>query len=201
MNLGLDLSLTETGWYALAPGIEEGGVLKPGDKLRGVARLRWLRRELCSVLAHCNKLQSIERVVVEGYAFGAKNRREEMGEWGGVARLVLADANLTTFTMQPTSLKQFVTGKGNAQKDEMMLQIFKRWGREFANNNVADAFALSAVAAALGPDGTYHAIFGNFLTPQPVIALQKVADAHRRTAVSSGKVRERTRKFPLSSGN
>ena len=196
MNLGLDLSLTETGWHFLAPGLDKCGVLKPGDKRRGVERLAWLRRELGAIIAECNKLHPIERVVIEGYAFGAKNRREEMGEWGGVARLALADANLTVFTVQPTSLKQFVTGKGNAQKDEMMLQIFKRWGREFSNNNIADAFALSAIGVALGPDGTYHDFFGQHLTQQQAIVMQKVAKICQRVAQNSGNPRVRTRNNP-----
>jgi len=195
MNIGLDLSLTETGWYFIAPGIEEGGVLKPG-KLMGVERLANLRGQLSGLIARCNKLHPIERVVIEGYAFGAKNKREAIGEWGGVARLCLADHNLSAYTVQPTSLKQFVTGKGNSQKDEVMLQIYKRWGREFRNNNIADAFALAAVGVAMGTKGEYHAIFQQDPTAIQATAVGKVEQILKTTPRTSGIVRVRTRNNP-----
>jgi crossover junction endodeoxyribonuclease RuvC len=43
----------------------------------------------------------------------------------------------------PTALKKFITGKGNAKKELMLMKIFKRYGLEFENNNLADAYALA----------------------------------------------------------
>ena len=49
----------------------------------------------------------------------------------------------------PSTLKKFVTGKGNAKKDQMMLAIYKRWGTEFDNNDAADAYALAQYGRTL----------------------------------------------------
>ena len=38
------------------------------------------------------------------------------------------------------------TGKGTAKKQEMLLQIFKRWGVEFNDDNAADAYALARLS-------------------------------------------------------
>ena len=43
----------------------------------------------------------------------------------------------------PMTLKKFAAGKGNAKKQEMLLQIYKRWGVEFTDDNAADAYALA----------------------------------------------------------
>lgn len=47
------------------------------------------------------------------------------------------------------TLKKFVTGKGNAQKDLMMKEVFKKWGFDTDNNNIADSFGLAMFGGAL----------------------------------------------------
>ena len=48
----------------------------------------------------------------------------------------------------PSTLKKFVTGKGNAKKDQMLLKTFKRWGVEFNDHNVCDAYGLARYGLA-----------------------------------------------------
>ena len=43
----------------------------------------------------------------------------------------------------PMTLKKYAAGKGNAKKQEMLLQIYKRWGVEFNDDNAADSYALA----------------------------------------------------------
>ena len=53
----------------------------------------------------------------------------------------------------PNVLKKYLTGKGNANKEAMMLSVYKRFGFEAYTNNVGDAFALaSAGLCILGAD-------------------------------------------------
>jgi Holliday junction resolvasome RuvABC endonuclease subunit len=53
---------------------------------------------------------------------------------------------LTPLQVPPMTLKKYATGKGTAKKQEMLLQIFKRWGIEFNDDNAADAYALGRLA-------------------------------------------------------
>jgi len=46
----------------------------------------------------------------------------------------------------PTTLKKFITGKGNAKKELMLLKVYKKWGKEFDNNNICDAYSLAEYA-------------------------------------------------------
>lgn len=54
----------------------------------------------------------------------------------------------TPLQIPPMTLKKYASGKGNAKKQEMLLQIYKNWGVEFNDDNAADAYAL----ARLGRD-------------------------------------------------
>ena len=54
--------------------------------------------------------------------------------------------NLEFKIISPTTLKKFVTGKGNSGKDIMLLEVYKRWNVSFSNNNLADAYGLARMA-------------------------------------------------------
>lgn len=52
----------------------------------------------------------------------------------------------TPLQVPPMTLKKYATGKGTAKKQEMLLQIYKRWSVEFNDDNAADAYALARLA-------------------------------------------------------
>ena len=52
----------------------------------------------------------------------------------------------TPLQVPPMTLKKYATGKGTSKKQEMLLQIYKRWGIEFNDDNAADAYALGRLA-------------------------------------------------------
>jgi crossover junction endodeoxyribonuclease RuvC len=136
----LDLSLTGTG-YAIGTCSTPGtrtigyGTLSP-KKLSGMPRLDWIRSQIAEVV------KGSELVVCEGYAFGRPNQAHQLGELHGLISFWLYKHEIPELRIQPTTLKKFVTGKGNAQKDMMLMEIFDRFGHKGANNNEADAIGL-----------------------------------------------------------
>lgn len=146
--LGLDLSLSHTsGWHAFGPmtGLERRGfAIQTTAKQHPhpLARLASIRTSLLMELGRCQVNVSPGLAFVEGYAFGAKCAREAMGEVGGMARLMCFELGWTVVIVPPTTLKAFVTGKGVAPKERMMLEAFKRWGYSSTDNNDCDAYAL-----------------------------------------------------------
>lgn len=80
---------------------------------------------------------------MEGYAYGAKLNREKLGELGGIVKLV---SNLvlgvSPQVIQPTALKQFVTGSGRADKEAMLKEI-QSIDPEITDHNLADAYGIA----------------------------------------------------------
>lgn len=64
----------------------------------------------------------------------------------------------TPLMIPPMTLKKYATGKGNAKKQEMLLQIYKRWNVEFNDDNAADAYALARLAGGHAIDAIETAV-------------------------------------------
>ena len=78
---------------------------------------------------------------------GSRYGREAAGELGGVIRRALYLQGSTYVVVPPASLKKFAA-KGNAKKDEVRLEVYKRWGVEFETNDEVDAYVLARIAYA-----------------------------------------------------
>lgn len=150
MILGIDPSLTHTAVVNLRDGQACIGEITPPTTPHtpdeSVARLDYLYRGMRDSIQQVGK---VSVVAFEGYAFGSMNKREAMGEAGGVLRLAALHEGCRILVIQPTAVKKFVTGKGVAQKDIMRLAIYKRWGFEHESEHVLDAFAVAQVATSM----------------------------------------------------
>jgi len=139
MNLfGIDPSLNNTGIaYYEGDRIKTGTI--PVKKLRRVSRLVFVRDTLEDYL---DEFQP-DKVIYEGYAFGAKGQALfDIGEMGGVLKILCYEKGIDVLLVPPATLKLFAAGKGNAKKEEMIVAINERWGRWFSSDDEADAFAL-----------------------------------------------------------
>jgi hypothetical protein len=169
--VGLDLSVARTGIAFWRPGAEPFGLVRTqslswaGDahESQGMARLRWYRDEIESRVkygpmegalsgAHTHSMVGIDLAVIEGYSFGAKGAGVyQLAELGGAIRLMLHERGIPFAVVPPAVLKKFVTGNGIAAKDQMRLEMFKRFGIEALTNDEIDAAGLALMGAyALG---------------------------------------------------
>jgi len=82
-----------------------------------------------------NKMKEYEalHVALEGYAFGAKGRVFDIAESTGILKFKMFEEKTKWFSVTPTEIKKFATGKGNASKD-MMYEVFS----EETSTNIAD---------------------------------------------------------------
>lgn len=56
----------------------------------------------------------------------------------------------------PLTLKKYTTGKGQGvQKNQMLLQVYKKWGVEFDDDNAADSYALARLISGIA-DTSYE---------------------------------------------
>jgi crossover junction endodeoxyribonuclease RuvC len=72
----------------------------------------------------------------------------------------------TPLQIPPMTLKKYAAGKGNAKKQEMLMQIYKRWGIEFNDDNAADSYALARLAAECVIDDVEKSIVSQVKDPK-----------------------------------
>jgi hypothetical protein len=142
--IGIDQSYSGFGLTALAKDGEEyyTVVFKADD--RGVRRLVNIEMFLISQYAN---FSNVVDVAIEGYAFGSQ-MANMLGELGGLVKTtthsyVKGDGQYPLI-VPPTNLKKYITGKGNGvSKSQILLQVYKKWGVEFPDDNAADSYGLA----------------------------------------------------------
>lgn len=133
--VGIDPSLTATGVVSTS---ETGApiIRDPIEtKLRGAARLAFIVDAIGFGF-------DVTHIVVEGYSFGSPNRAHQMGELGGAIRLEAFRWGLPTLVVQPTTLKMFATGRGNAKKPQVLESVRELTGLQIKTHDQADALTL-----------------------------------------------------------
>jgi Holliday junction resolvasome RuvABC endonuclease subunit len=136
---GLDLSLTSTG---IASNAGWADVIRPAAKLRGHERLAFLRTEIL------DRSAGADLIAVEGPAFGAKGSayHQLAGMWWLITH-ALWRRNDRVAIVPPSNVKRYATGKGNANKDDIMREVSRRFDWFQGGNDSADALILASLAA------------------------------------------------------
>ena len=121
--------------------IEVGGFHEYSSKNKGVERL-------CDILQHTREMAGVNTtastiIVIEGYSYASRYNTAMLAEIGAAIRIGLHQSHRSFVDLPPSSLKKFVTGKGNCKKELMLLNVYRKWGFEINNNNIADAFGLA----------------------------------------------------------
>jgi Holliday junction resolvasome RuvABC endonuclease subunit len=150
--IGLDLSLNHTGFAEYNLDMDQVigyGTLESG-KLRGAERLGFVKQ---SVTNRLRPAEGFPLFLIEGYAFGAKgDQAYQIGELGGLIRHLLWEVGSTVMVVTPTQLKKYVTGKGTVEKNLILKEVYKRFGYDVEDDNVADALVLMELGRALVND-------------------------------------------------
>jgi Holliday junction resolvasome RuvABC endonuclease subunit len=140
--LGIDPSLNSTGYAYRHSGELYTGRVDPGN-LRSQPRLGYVRSQIEKVLDAA--LPTI--VVYEDYATGASQGAHQLGELGGILKLMIWERGIDLMLVSPTGLKKTITGRGNADrgqkgKPEMRAALHEKFGYLLEQNDEADAFGL-----------------------------------------------------------
>lgn len=153
--IGIDPSLTAFGLsFVSAANPEQHETYVYSSPYRGVRRLKdissWM---LESIIEIENMGHEVLNVAIEAAILSSPSSLP-LGELAGTVKLALYnhfDEDEARFPLKipPMTLKKYAAGKGNAKKQEMLLQIYKRWGLEFNDDNAADAYALARLATGV----------------------------------------------------
>lgn len=156
----------DTFWYytdqagSAARGKGNGYRLVNDDKedkhTKAMKRLAWIEHWMDKEILVPNRPQYVG---VEDYALRAEQGAHQLGEVGGIARILLWFRGIHFRLHDPISAKMFATHDGTAQKDSVEAAVAERWGWTFADYNqpppkkgkqstrtsedLADAFAIA----------------------------------------------------------
>jgi crossover junction endodeoxyribonuclease RuvC len=147
--LGVDLStctgVAAVGLHKAMPSVlhaEE--VQAPKQVGQGMARVNFI---VARILELREKVKA-QGLIIEDYAVGKFAGSAIVSiEIGAVLRFILWQEGVPYIEVAPSALKKFVTGKGNAKKDQMTLEVYKRFGYSASSNDIADAVALGMFGA------------------------------------------------------
>jgi crossover junction endodeoxyribonuclease RuvC len=148
MFLGLDPS-TRTGWCHLRGdgSYSTGEIFIRGKS--GISRVVAFSDWLASFL----QSNEITLIGIEGYGYANTHTLVPLVEIGTALRMVAHLSEIPYIVVPPTVLKKFATGTGNAKKELVMREVFRKWGFEGNSNNEADAFVLAKIVQALHTKG------------------------------------------------
>lgn len=152
--LGIDQSLNGTGLCVLtdAGQLVTSATVIPGElhELRDGERLMFIKAACLSMLPE------VGFAALEGYSYGSVGRVFELGEIGGVIKVLLLEHKIPYVVVPPILLKKFATGTTHATKEAMLAAAIKR-GHDFGDNDdQADAFFLAHVARAYAKNAPTH---------------------------------------------
>lgn len=113
-----------------------------------VDRLFWISEYLKKIFKElAGRTDNID-VGIEGYAYGSQ-MANMAGELGAVVKLACFETldgfhGKYPYIIPPTVLKKYITGKGTGvQKNQILLNVFKKWGVEFTDDNAADSYGIA----------------------------------------------------------
>jgi Holliday junction resolvasome RuvABC endonuclease subunit len=140
--MGIDPSLTGCGLVLVADGeLKVARVISTDSKDPRGQRLEQISEAVASFLISFKP----DMAAMEGYSFGSKFNREEMGEVGGVIKYTLWAASIDPMIWPNYSWKQALLGKGKGQtkKEDLRLPIFQKYGVDIPDMNNLEAFCVA----------------------------------------------------------
>jgi len=156
-TFGLDLSLCKTGIVSLRDGVLLGsGLAKSKPSGETPTDEAWRIKDLADSILLTMEVslkpgEKPDMVLIEGLAFMARNTTAlvQLSGLSYLIRVGVLERGWPMCIVAPTSLKKFIVGKGNADKNLMMMTVFRDYGFESLDDNIADAYALAACGQAL----------------------------------------------------
>lgn len=107
-------------------------------------RIIYITKQLECILEFKNELKL---TLIEGLSYGSTgDGAAQLAALNYYIRIFLLQNNINYGFPTPPALKKFVTGKGNCKKNLMLKEVYKKWGVDFTDDNICDAYSLSRLA-------------------------------------------------------
>ena len=140
---GIDLSLNATGFVTIDKEklVIKEEIITSNPKEEIEDRIMHIRNEISKLLIK----DSI--YYIEGLSYmSVSATMAQLAALHYTIRIYLREIHTSFKIIPPTSLKKFVTGKGNSKKSLMIKNVYKKFGYDTEDDNLADAYGLAMMA-------------------------------------------------------
>ena len=139
MLLSLDLSLNETGYCVDTSQSIASGILKPPKNLTQYEKIEYNLTKILELV----EANNIKLVGIEAAAYGMKSSSMNiLAEQQGVIKHELRKRGVSVTEVAISSIKKYITGKGNAKKVQVIQSLRDKYNILATNHNECDAIAL-----------------------------------------------------------
>ena len=142
--IGIDPSLTGTAVVVLN---EEAKILR--QELISTKAKDMIEKRMSIILDKVKKeITSKDDIVyIEGLSFGSSGQATlDLSGLHYLITVMLHVDNIIFKNIPPGTLKKYVTGNGRAKKNLMLLKVYQKFGQEFTDDNICDAFCLARMS-------------------------------------------------------
>lgn len=184
--LGLDLSISGTGLVLLDNNHKITDKTKLEVPVKGIERLFHLENLFMEFIeAQKAAKREIFLACLEGPSYQSKEGQLfQLGEWAGIVKLDLFKLGIDYIIAAPSQLKKYIFGKfeKGSKKELVILDIYKKYGVEIRDNDIADAYVVSRIA---------RDYYSYYLDREPVITEDNPIKAYQMEVLKKiHKVRE-----------
>lgn len=141
--VGVDQSLTHAGVCIVSTNVAPQFVTVEPKDLRDAPRLIFLRDTIAELVVDTDLL------AMEGYAYDKPLQAHQLGEIGGILRVLFYEMRIPIVIVSPVQLKKFATDNIRADKIAMQAEAEKQLGHTLRDDHQADAYFLAKIALNL----------------------------------------------------
>jgi crossover junction endodeoxyribonuclease RuvC len=147
--LGIDPDFTGTGLVVINESgkVEYTELIETSSSESTINRVGQIMGRIWVLIDRLKENNEHVWISIEGMAFNARGRAVfDLGYLG----YRLREEFIRYIEVEPTpnQLKKFCLDKGQGKKNLILQQVYKRWGEEFQDDNIADAYVLARIGLA-----------------------------------------------------
>ena len=156
--IGLDLSLTASGMVALrdkevlSSKTFGYGLKRTASGERKIKRLLHIANEVMAFIREIQEIDTDIKVVIEGYAYGARGSQNDLAELqGAIKTQMYLMFSIVPIIIPATKARKLVFGRGRVTKDQVLEELGEM-GYHFTDHNQADALVVASACQLETPD-------------------------------------------------
>jgi crossover junction endodeoxyribonuclease RuvC len=146
---GIDPSFSGTGVVILdkqGKVIKEDLIITKKDP-NNIYDIEFRMLEIVEKLKFLKDYSKIQLTYIEEISFGSRGSgADQLAALNYFIRIFLLQNGFLFYMVPPTTLKKYITGHGQCKKNLMLKEVYKKWGVDYEDDNLCDAYALSRFA-------------------------------------------------------